>query len=87
MKRPTERNQNSLYNLIHHTSGVATMESDWVQYGPDLAAVARDQEYGWFNEFLEDLLNKISRKLTRVSTSILVPNSKIVCFCVSCCKD
>ena len=35
------------------------MESDWVQYGPDLAAVARDQEYGWFNEFLEDLLNKI----------------------------
>lgn len=66
IKRPTERNQNSLYNLMQHTAGVATMESEWIQHGPDLAAVAQDQEYGWFNGFLEDNLNRISRKLTKV---------------------
>ena len=45
------------------------MESAWIRHGPDLIAVAQDQEHGWFNGFLEDTLNKISRKATVVSTA------------------
>lgn len=72
IRRPTEKNQNSLHNLIHHTAGVAAMESEWIQEGPDLAALAHDHEYGWFNGFLEDVLNNISRKLTKVCPSTLM---------------
>ncbi|MCJ1268161.1 hypothetical protein MMC22_008047 [Lobaria immixta] len=64
MKRPSERNQTSVFNMINNTGSLVTMERDWIQNGPDLIAVVQDQEHGWLNGFLEDTLNKISRKAT-----------------------
>lgn len=41
-------------------------ESDWIHEGPDLAALGYGGDHGWLNAFLEDLLNSISRGMTRV---------------------
>ena len=73
MKRPTARSQSNLSNLISNTQSLVSDESDWIRCGPDLAALGRGAEYGWLNTFLEDMLNKISMKLTMVS----VPSSHI----------
>ena len=67
IKRPTKRNQSSLWHLITTTSSQLSSDSDWIFLGPDLAAVAHDQEYGWFQNFFEDLMNKISTRATTVS--------------------
>ena len=72
MKRPSERNQTSVFNMINNTGSLVTMERDWIRNGPDLIAVAQDQEHGWVNGFLEDTLNKISRKATMVSSAFLL---------------
>ncbi|KAL8769160.1 MAG: hypothetical protein Q9209_004794 [Squamulea sp. 1 TL-2023] len=65
MRRPTIRNQTSLYNFIFNTGSLVESESRWIREGVDLAAVAREEEHGWFNGFLEDTLKKISRKATQ----------------------
>lgn len=53
--------------MIATTDSQLSGDSDWIHIGHDLAAVALDQEYGWFQNFFEDLLNKISRRATMVS--------------------
>ena len=69
VKRPTERNQTSVFNIISKT-GVQTIdESGWIRRGPDLAAIAHDAEYGWLNGLVETALKKFSKSLTRVSLS------------------
>lgn len=65
IKRPTERSQSNLSNLISNTQSLVSDESDWVRYGPDLAAVGRGSEHGWLNTFIEDTLNMISVTLTK----------------------
>ncbi|KAL8675176.1 MAG: hypothetical protein Q9168_000429 [Polycauliona sp. 1 TL-2023] len=65
LKRPTVRNQTSLYNFIHHTRSLVDSEAKWIREGADLAAVARQEEHGWFNGFFEDTLHKISPRLTQ----------------------
>ncbi|KAL8850585.1 MAG: hypothetical protein Q9221_004455 [Calogaya cf. arnoldii] len=60
LRRPTVRNQTSLYNFIHGTQSIVEIESRWIREGADLAAVAHEEEHGWFNGFLEDTLRKIS---------------------------
>ncbi|KAL8785187.1 MAG: hypothetical protein Q9213_003534 [Squamulea squamosa] len=65
IRRPTVRNQTSLYNFIYHTRSLVESEAKWIREGADLAAVAREEEHGWFNGFLEDTLNKISRRATQ----------------------
>ncbi|KAI4219945.1 MAG: hypothetical protein LQ349_008215 [Xanthoria aureola] len=65
IRRPTVRNQTSLYNFIHQTRGLVDSESKWIREGADLAAVAREEEHGWFNGFLEDTLHKISPRATQ----------------------
>ncbi|KAL9118280.1 MAG: hypothetical protein Q9187_005178, partial [Circinaria calcarea] len=64
IKRPTRRNQNSLYNAIQNTQSIATSEADWIGLYDDLAALAHGPEDGWFNGFLEDIFRKTSRTLT-----------------------
>jgi len=64
--RPTKRNQNSLYNLIHSSESLVQSESEWVYYLDDLAALANDAERGWFNGFVEDTMKRISRTATNV---------------------
>lgn len=66
IKRPTKRSQSNLSNLISNTQSLVSDESDWIRCGPDLAALGRDSEHGWLNTFLEDILNKISMRLTMV---------------------
>ncbi len=56
--------------MIATTDSQLSGDSDWIHLGSDLAAVALDQEYGWFQNFFEDLLNKISRRATTVCTLI-----------------
>ena len=49
IRRPTNRNQSSLQHLITNTGSQASQETEWIHLGPDLAALAHDQEYGKFN--------------------------------------
>lgn len=53
-------------------------ETRWVRRSEDLAALAPDAEHGWFNDFLEDMLNRISKKTLVVSAGpfilMLVPS-------------
>ncbi|KAL8762771.1 MAG: hypothetical protein Q9184_001311 [Pyrenodesmia sp. 2 TL-2023] len=64
IKRPTVRNQNSLYNLIWNNRCLVNEETDWIYRGEDLAALASYSEHGWFNGFVEDTMNMISRSAT-----------------------
>ncbi|KAL8912001.1 MAG: hypothetical protein Q9171_002914 [Xanthocarpia ochracea] len=59
IRRPTIRNQVSLYNFIQNTQSLIEPEYRWIREGIDLAAIARGQEHGWFASFL---LNRLSRK-------------------------
>ena len=68
IKRPSQRSQNNISNLILNTQSLVSDESDWIRHGPDLAAMGCGAEHGWLNTFLEDALNKISKKLTMAST-------------------
>ncbi|KAL8803297.1 MAG: hypothetical protein Q9182_003255 [Xanthomendoza sp. 2 TL-2023] len=68
MRRPTIRNQASLYNFVRATGSLIEPEYRWIREGVDLAAVASDAEHGWFNGFLVDdvfNLNSISRAVTQ----------------------
>ena len=67
IKRPTQRAQRNLHNLIENTQSLVGDESDWVREGSDLAALDRGPEYSWLNTFTEDLISKISWKATLVS--------------------
>lgn len=67
IRRPTFRNQNSLFNMIWDNKLQVHEEMDWIYRREDLAALARDSEHGWFNGFVEDTLNTISRTMTAVS--------------------
>ena len=69
IRRPTKRSQSNLSNLISNTQSLVSDESDWIRCGPDLAALGRGAEHGWLNTFLEDMLNKISRKVTVASVT------------------
>ena len=66
LKRPTERAQRNLYNMVGNTQSLVGDEAEWTAEGPDLAALGRDVEYGWLNTFLADMLSKISPKATLV---------------------
>jgi len=56
-----------MYRLISNTQSLVTDEADWIREGPDLAALGCNDEHGWLNTFLEDLLSMVSRKWTMVS--------------------
>ena len=67
VRRPTTRNQASLFNFVTNTGSLVESEYRWIREGVDLAAVAREEEHSWFNGILEDILNGISKGLTHVS--------------------
>ena len=67
LKRPTKRSQRNVYNLISNTGSLVQDESDWIHEGPDLVALGYGGGHGWLNAILEDLLNLISRAMTKVS--------------------
>ena len=81
IKRPTERSQSNLSNLICNTQSLVSDESDWVRCGPDLAALGRGSEHGWLNTFLEDTLNKISRRFTMASVPWLADTKSPPTLC------
>lgn len=60
IKRPTMRHQAGLYQKL--CKNLVTTETKWARHIGDLAALAPDAEHGWFNDFLEDILSKISKK-------------------------
>jgi len=66
LKRPTQRNQASMYNFLHNTRSLAESEAEWVRRGDDLAALGADREHGWFDGLAEDIMIKISRTVTTV---------------------
>lgn len=61
MQKPTERNQNSLYNMLVNTGSQTQGESKWVQYRDDLIALAHDNERSRLNVFVEDAICAVSR--------------------------
>ena len=75
MRRPSPRAQSTLFNLIHNTESLVADETEFIHYSPDLAALIPGDEHGWFNSFLEDTLNLISRRLTKVPRSFLTVQS------------
>ena len=80
IKRPTERSQTNLYNLVSNSKSLVEEERAWIRRGPDLAAVGCGPEYGWFNTFIEDVLSKVSTAVTLVSnSSLLVPDICLYC--------
>ena len=74
VKTPTKRNQNSVYNMIEDTQSQVSSESEWIRQRRDLAAVGHGAEYGWFNGFVEDMLNKVSPRLILVSSATAIIN-------------
>ncbi|KAK0509130.1 hypothetical protein JMJ35_008501 [Cladonia borealis] len=66
VRTPTKRNQNSLYNMIEDTQSQVTSESEWIRQRADLAAVGHGAEHGWFNGVVEDILNKLSPRLSLI---------------------
>ena len=86
IKKATKRNQNSLHNAIRVSESMASGESRWIHYRDDLLALAKDAEHGWFNGFLEDILRRLSSKITLVgiytSVCILLRDSS-PCTCIS----
>lgn len=64
IKRPSQRSQKNISNLILNTRNLVSDESDWIRHGSDLAALGCGPEYGWLNTSLEDALNKISKSMT-----------------------
>ena len=66
IKRPSKRNQTSLYNFVHNTQSLVESEAEWIRHGEDLAALAHDEESGWFNALVEDTMIRISRTATAV---------------------
>ncbi len=69
LKRPSERNQGSLYQEVKRS--IVDAENEWILQSDDLAAVAQDAEHGWFNVALESFLNSLSRKALFVSRTSL----------------
>ena len=53
--------------MIHNTESLVYDEADWIREGTDLAALGYAADRGWLNTFLENLLNTISRTVTKVS--------------------
>lgn len=49
------------------TRSIVSSESNWIREGVDLAALAHEDEPGWFSAFLVDLFHKISTRATQVS--------------------
>ena len=66
LKRPTQRTQRNVYNLVMNSENLVLEESDWIREGPDLAALGYGGDHGWLNSFLEDALNLLSRSFTKV---------------------
>ena len=73
IKRPTKKNQSSIYQAT--TQNLVDMESYWPCRTDDLAALAPDVEHGWFNDFLEDMLSKVPKRVltVRVRPPRLIP--------------
>lgn len=65
LKRPSERNQRSLYQEVK--PNIVDAENAWILRSNDLVALAHDDEYGWFNAALETALGKLSKKWLLVS--------------------
>ena len=62
IKRPTQRAQRNLHNLIENSRSLVGDESDWVREGPDLAALDRGPEYSWLHTFTVDFDQQILKK-------------------------
>ena len=73
MKRPSKRNQSSLYQMA--SQNLVAMEGEWILQGDDLVALAHDGEHNWFNVFLEDVLNRFSRKTLLVRLKAPKPSA------------
>ena len=67
IRKPTKRNQNSVYNLINTSHSLTSSEALWIRQWDDLMAPAYNAEHGWFNGILEDALRVLFTKITLVS--------------------
>ncbi|KAL9021936.1 MAG: hypothetical protein Q9185_000807 [Variospora sp. 1 TL-2023] len=63
IRRPTARNQASLFRIMWNNKLLVHEEMEWISRREDLAALARDSEHGWFNGFIEDTLHAISHTM------------------------
>ncbi len=79
IRRPSKRNQGSVYQeMAIDASNIVSAEAQWIGQSDDLAALAPDADYGWFNVYLKNILNTLSRKTLLVSR-IFILHSAIPC--------
>ncbi|MCJ1476346.1 hypothetical protein MMC13_005012 [Lambiella insularis] len=64
MRQPTEQNQQSVHNLISNASSLVQSEADWIRRSDDLVALAPDEEAGWADKPLLDIIMGVSRPPT-----------------------
>ncbi len=83
VRTPTKRNQNSVYNMIKDTQSQVSSESEWIRQREDLAALGHGAEHGWFNGVVEDILNKVSARLSLVSSATKKINDRTTMFLLS----
>ena len=57
------------------SQNLVAMEGEWILQGDDLVALAHDGEHNWFNVFLEDVLNRFSRKMLLVRLKTPKPSA------------
>jgi hypothetical protein len=66
LRRSTSRDYNSLANWMHNEKPLSREESEFINSKEDFIALCEQEEGGWFDGMIEDVLSKIPCKLTRL---------------------
>jgi hypothetical protein len=66
LRRTTSRDYNSLANWMHNEKPLSQEESEFINSKEDFIALCEQEEGGWFDGMIEDVLSKIPCKLTRL---------------------
>lgn len=66
LRRTTSRDYNSLANWMYNEKPLSKEESEFIDSKEDFIALCEQEEGGWFDGMIEDLLSKIPCKLTRL---------------------
>lgn len=64
--RTTSRDYNSFANWMHNEKPLSQEESEFINLKEDFIALCEQEEGGWFDGMIDDVLSRIPCKLTRL---------------------
>lgn len=73
MKTVSTRNYNSLYTWIWDRKPLCRGETEFIKHREDFIALADEQEGGWFDAIVEDVLDCLPRRVAQVSSPLFYP--------------